>query len=117
MAYDTALADRLREYLAEVPYISIEEKKMFSGMAFLVNGKMCINVAGDRLMCRFDPARQEEVAGRKGFEPMVMKGKELDGYCYVDPEGFRTKKDLEYWLEICLEFNNKAKATKKTKKK
>jgi TfoX/Sxy family transcriptional regulator of competence genes len=115
MAFNTKLADRLREYLAEIPGIDIEEKKMFSGMAFMVNGKMCVNVSGDNLMCRFDPALQEEVAGKKGYEPMIMKGRELEGYCYVNPEGFKTKKDFEYWIELCLDFNSKAKASKKTK--
>ncbi|WP_127129587.1 TfoX/Sxy family protein [Pseudoflavitalea rhizosphaerae] len=117
MAFNTKLADRLREYLASVPGISIGEKKMFSGMAFMVNGKMCVNVSGENLMCRFDPALQEEVAGRIGYEPMIMKGRELTGYCYVSPEGFKTKKDFEYWVKLCLEFNNKAKASKKAGKK
>ena len=117
MAFDTKLADRLREYLATIPGIGIEEKKMFSGMAFMVNGKMCVNVSGDNLMCRFDPALQEEVAGRIGFEPMIMKGRELKGYCYVNPEGFKTKKDFEYWAQLCLAFNSRAKASKKTGKK
>lgn len=49
MAYDTKLADRIREYLVKDPQRKIEEKKMFSGLAFLVNGKMCINVSGKNL--------------------------------------------------------------------
>ena len=57
MSYDTKLADRVREYLNEVADIQIEEKKMFSGLAFLVNEKMCVNVSGENLMCRFDHHR------------------------------------------------------------
>ena len=57
MAYDTKLADRIREYLAEIPNLKIEEKKMFRGLTFMVNGKMCINVSGENLMCRFALAR------------------------------------------------------------
>jgi hypothetical protein len=56
---------------------------MFKGLAFLVNGKMCVNVSGDELICRFDPARDDEVAERNGFQPMIMKGEQLRGYCYV----------------------------------
>src|SRR4051812_35655269 len=104
MAYNTALADRIREHLAANPKLRIKEKEMFSGLVFMVNGKMCINVSHDNLMCRFDPSLKEEVAERKGSLPMIMRGKEMAGYCYVEPEGFRTKKDFEYWIGICLEF-------------
>jgi TfoX/Sxy family transcriptional regulator of competence genes len=55
MAYSTKLADRVREYLFRLPDLQIEEKKMFGGLAFLVNGKMCVNISGENLMCRFDP--------------------------------------------------------------
>ena len=116
MAYDIKLADRIREYLVQFPKLKIEEKTMFRGLAFMVNGKMCINVSGDNLMCRFDPALQEEVAERNGFLPMIMKGKELKGYCYVEPEGFKRKADFEYWAGLCLTFNDKAKSSKKKKK-
>lgn len=91
MAYSTELADRIRERLSEVPDLDIREKKMFSGLSFLVNDKMCINVSHDNLMCRYHPDLEEEVAERTGFLPMIMKGKQLKGYCYVEPEGFQNK--------------------------
>ncbi len=116
MPYDTSLANRIREYLSTFPKLKIEEKEMFKGLAFMVNGKMCVNVSGDNMMCRFDKTLQEEVAEKKGFFPMRMKGKEIKGYCYVEPEGFRLKKDFEYWVNLCLSFNEKAKASKKKKK-
>jgi hypothetical protein len=56
MAYDLKLAERIREYLARLPNLKVEEKKMFSGLAFMVNGKMCVNVSGENMMCRVDPA-------------------------------------------------------------
>ena len=115
MAYDEKLADRVREYLSGIPGIEIEEKKMFSGMAFMVNGKMCVNISGENLMCRFDPALQEEIAEKKGFIPMIMKGNELMGYCYVHPEGCRSGRDLKYWVDLCLAFNSRAKSSKKKK--
>lgn len=115
MAYDIKLADRVREYLVQVPLSKIEEKTMFSGLVFMVNGKMCINVSGENLMCRIDPALQEEIAGKRGFQPMIMKGKELKGYCYVNPVGFQSKKDFDYWVDLCLDYNSKAKSTKKNK--
>ncbi|MFT3980279.1 MAG: TfoX/Sxy family protein [Ferruginibacter sp.] len=116
MAYDIKLADRVRVFLAGIPALEIEEKKMFSGLAFLVNGKMCVNVSGDNLMCRFDPVLQETVAERYGYRPMIMRGKELTGYCYVESEGFKYKKDFDYWMKICLDFNEQAKPAKKKRK-
>jgi TfoX/Sxy family transcriptional regulator of competence genes len=115
MAYNTRLADRVRTYLDQVPGIKIEEKAMFSGLAFLVNGKMCVNVSSDELMCRYDPELTDEVAERAGFQPMIMKGKQLRGYCYVSEDGFKSKANFEYWLQLCLDFNAKAKISKKKK--
>ena len=113
MAYDIKLADKLRAYLAKFPELNIEEKKMFRGLAFMVNGKMCINVSDNNLMCRFDPERTDEIAERKGFLPMVMKGKQSQGYCYVEPDGFSNSKDFQFWVNLCLAFNEQAKASKK----
>jgi TfoX/Sxy family transcriptional regulator of competence genes len=115
MAYSIKLADRIRTYLEGVPKLKVEEKPMFSGLAFLVNGKMCVNVSHENLMCRFDPEREDEVAERVGFLPMVMRGKQLKGYCYVSEEGYKSKANFEYWMKLCLDFNKKAKASK-TKK-
>jgi hypothetical protein len=113
MAYDIQLADRLREYLAEIPDIEIEEKVMFNVLNFMVNGKTCVCVSGDNLMCRFDPKLQEELAEKKGYQTMLMKGKEYKGYCYVNPDGIKSKEDFEYFVNLCLEFNKIAKSSKK----
>jgi hypothetical protein len=115
MAYSIKLAERIRTYLDGIPKIKIEEKEMFRGLAFLVNGKMCINVSGDNLMCRYDPVLGDEVAERSGFLPMIMKGKQLRGYCYVSEDGYKSKGNFEYWLNLCLAFNEKAKASKRKK--
>jgi len=113
MAYDLQLAARVREYLAGYHDISTEEKKMFRGLTFMVNGKMCVAVSGTDLMCRFDPALQETVAGKKGFKQMLMKERIYNGYCYVSAEAIKAKKDFEYWIKLCLDFNEKAKASRK----
>lgn len=115
MPYNEKLAERLREALAHIP--KVEEKKMFRGLAFLVNGKMCVNVSGEEMMCRFDPELQETLAKRKGFRTMVMKGRVYKGYGYVSQEGIQFKKNFEFWLNQCLAFNSKAKASKKKVKK
>mgnify|MGYP003578892356 CR=1 FL=1 len=95
MAYNNELANRVRERLAMEENIEVEEKKMFSGLSFLVNGKMCVNVSHDNLMCRYVTELEEEVSERKGFLPMIMKGKQLKGYCYVEPIGFQKHHDFE----------------------
>ena len=115
MAYDTKLADRIREYLSVIPGTKIEEKKMFRGLTFMINDKMCVCVSGENLMCRFDPVLQDELSEKIGFQPMVMKGRKYKGFCYVHPEGIKTKKNFEFWLNLCLDFNNKAKPSKKKK--
>ena len=115
MACSTKLAERIRTYLDGISKIKIEEKEMFKGLAFLVNGKMCINVSGENLMCRYDPVLEDEVAERTGFQPMIMKGKQLRGYCYVSEDGYKSKVNFEYWLKLCLDFNEKAKTSKRKK--
>lgn len=115
MAYDLKLAERIRNYLENFPGLKIEEKKMFKGLSFLINGKMCVNVSGNNLMCRFDPSQEAILAKKPGYEPMIMKDRVYKGYCYVSPVGFKAKKDFEYWVNLCLEFNEKAKSSKKKK--
>lgn len=112
MAFNTTLANRIRGHLSELTQLKVEEKKMFRGLTFMVNDKMCISVSGENLMCRFDPNLQDEVAEKTGYQPVIMRGKEYKGYCYVQPIGFETEKDLKYWLQICLDFNKKARSSK-----
>ena len=113
MNYDAKLADRIREYLTQIPDIDIEEKKMFRGLTFMVNNKMCVSVSGENLMCRFDPVLQDKVAQKEGFQITMMKGSVYKGYCYVSQEGIKTKKDFEFWINLCLDFNGKAKSSKR----
>ncbi len=114
MAYNEKLANRLRAALAHLS--EVEEKKMFRGLTFMVNGKMCVSVSGDELMCRFDPALQETAVEKNGFRTMIMKGRELKGYGYISEEGIKSKKDFDYWVSLSLDFNKQAKASKKPKK-
>jgi TfoX/Sxy family transcriptional regulator of competence genes len=68
MAYNEELAERVREALAHLP--KVEEKKMFGGIAFMVNDKMCITVGKDRIMCRIDPAIHDDILAKKGTRTM-----------------------------------------------
>jgi TfoX/Sxy family transcriptional regulator of competence genes len=116
MAYNEQLADRVREILQDIP--GTTEKFMFGGVCFMVNGKMCMGVVKDELMCRIDPLVEEEVLQKKGVRPMDFTGRPMKGYVYVSEDGLKNKKELVYWVDLCLDFNHKAKASKpKTKKK
>ena len=113
MAASEQLTRRLRESLESVSRVT--EKKMFSGVAFMVNGKMCINVGPDYLMVRIDPKDYEELVEKPGCSPVVMRGREIKGFIYVDEEVLRTKRQLDYWIGLALDFNPKAKSSKKKK--
>lgn len=114
MAYNEKLVERLREVLAHLP--KVEEKKMFRGVTFMVNNKMCVCVSGEELMVRFDPALHETITEKNGFRTMIMKGREYKGFGYVAQEYIKSKKDFDFWINLCLEFNSRAKASKKAKK-
>ena len=113
MKYNPELAERVRAYLANLSGFQVEEKKMFGGLAFIINQKFCVNVSGDRLMCRFDEELLPALIKQPGFIPLIMKGKELKGYCYVNDSGYRNKADFEFWIGLCLAFNKKAKSSRK----
>jgi len=117
MSYDSNLVDLIREHLAKIPNIEVEEKEMFAVLNFMVNGKTCICVSGENLMLRFNPKLQEEFAKKNGYETMYMRGKVYKGYCYINPEGFRKRKDFEYFINVCLDYNKISKSSKKLKPK
>jgi len=114
MAYNEKLADRTREIIS-LTHKNIEEKKMFGGLCFMVNDKMCVGVEQERLMVRIDPARYDEAMEKEGCRPMDFTGKVMKGYVFVDIEALNTKKKLEYWIRLALEYNKIAKASKKKK--
>jgi TfoX/Sxy family transcriptional regulator of competence genes len=115
MAYNEKLAGRVRE-LISATHKNIEEKKMFGGLCFMVNDKMCIGVEAERLMVRLDPNKFDEVMEKDGCKPMDFTGKVMKGYVFVDADAVTTKKKLEYWILLALEYNKIAKSSKKKKK-
>lgn len=118
MAYNEKLADKVRRMLAAVTQ-HIDEKKMFGGLCFMVNEKMCIGIEKDRLMVRLDPAIYEEVIEMEGCTPMDFTGKIMKGFVFVAEEAVTTDKKLAYWVNLALDYNTIAKHSKKiaTKKK
>ncbi|WP_321286652.1 TfoX/Sxy family protein [uncultured Sunxiuqinia sp.] len=116
MAYDELLADRIRQVLKEKKS-SFNEKNMFGGICFMVNGKMCIGVIKNDLMARVNPEQETEFLNDKGVRPMDFTRRPMKGYVYVDANGTDMDEDLEKWVDRCLAFNPLAKSSKKTKKK
>ena len=113
MAYNQKLADRIRERLVNVK--KMKEKEMMGGLTFMVNDKMCVGIIKDELMCRIDPEIQEVALSKTGCRIMDFTGRPMKGYVMVDEAGMKSKKDFDYWIELCLEFNKKAKSSKKRK--
>jgi TfoX/Sxy family transcriptional regulator of competence genes len=103
MPYDEDLANRIRELLADEE--AITEKKMFGGLAFLVHGHL--SVAASRtggLLVRLDPAEGDAALARAHVEPMVMRGRPMDGWLLVAPEGVRTRRQLAGWVRRSVAF-------------
>ena len=113
MAYNEKLADRIRESLSEIS--KIEEKEMMGGLTFMVKGKMCVGIIKDEMMCRIDPTIHEKEIEKQGCRTMDFTKRPMKGYVMVDDTGMKSKKDFDYWINLCLEFNKKAKTTKKRK--
>ena len=112
MAFDQKLADRVRE-LISLSHTNVEEKKMFGGLCFMVNDKMCVGVESHRLMVRLDPSRYVEVIEKEGCHPMDFTGKVMKGFVFVDSDVLQTKKQLEYWMGLALDYNRIAKPSRK----
>jgi TfoX/Sxy family transcriptional regulator of competence genes len=113
MPYNEKIAERIREALSMLP--DVEEKKMFRGITFMVNGKMCISVGGDEIMCRIGPALHDTAIEKNGCREMVHGGKVMKGFVYVHESELKTKKQLDHWIQLSLDFNKNAKASKKRK--
>lgn len=115
MTYNEKLADRTREIIAR-SHKNIEEKRMFGGLCFMVNDKMCVGVEKERMMVRLDPSVYDEVMEKEGCKPMDFTGRIMKGFVFVDIEVLNTTKKLEYWIKLALDYNKIAKLSKKRKR-
>jgi TfoX/Sxy family transcriptional regulator of competence genes len=113
MAYNENLANRIRERLADLP--NIEEKQMMGGLTFMNNGKMCVGIIKDELMCRIDPNLHEMAVEKLGCRTMDFTKRPMIGYVLIEEIGMSSKKDFDYWIDLSLDFNSKAKSAKKKK--
>lgn len=115
MGYNVYLADRIQRILRE-KQVFFEERKMFGGLCFMVDGKMCAGIVNDQLMARIGPDVYDEVLQKSGVAPMDFTGRPMKGYVFVSAEAIDTESELEDWLQLCLDFNPKAKSSKKRSK-
>lgn len=115
MAYNESLANRIREFLLEVP--NVEEKAMMGGLTFMVNDKMCVGIIKDEMMCRIHPDLHEEAVEKRGCRTMDFTKRPMKGYVLIDDSGMKSKKEFDYWVNLALEYNPIAKSSKKQKKK
>lgn len=118
MAYNEQQADRIRTVLYRKD-VAFSEKKMFSGICFMVDDKMCCGTHTDKktgeemLLCRVGDEAWEMALEQPHCIPMEFTGKSMKGYVFVLEAGCAADKDLDQWLQWCLDFNPKAKKSKK----
>ncbi|MCE9598157.1 MAG: TfoX/Sxy family protein [Spirochaetia bacterium] len=108
---DERLLERLRESLSKTD--NVAEKKMFGGICFMVDDKMCICARNDELMCRVGPDQFEKAIAKKGCRPMVHNGRPMLGFVFVNAEAIKTRAALNPWISMCLAYNKEARPSKK----
>lgn len=111
MAANELLLNRVREALMHLP--NVEEKKMFNGVCLMVDGKMCICVNDEELLCRIGPSNIEEALEKNGCRQMMHNGKPMKDYVFVSQDVINNQQEFNYWVGLSLAFNKHAKASKK----
>jgi TfoX/Sxy family transcriptional regulator of competence genes len=99
MSFDEGLAQRVREALGSRPRVT--ERRMFGGIAFLLDGKMFVGISGSKLMARVGAERYQDALALPHVREMTFTGKPMKGYVYVDPPGLAEDGDLAAWLSWC----------------
>ena len=113
MATNEQLLDRVREALKYFP--SVEEKRMFGGVCFMVDEKLCICVNQHELLCRIDPKDFESALATDGVRAMKQGERTAKGYIFIHEDVLNHQKDFEYWVKEALAYNKIAKASVKRK--
>jgi TfoX/Sxy family transcriptional regulator of competence genes len=114
MSYNEFLADRMRLVMKE-KNVKFEEKEMMGGLIFMVDDKMCVGIVKDNLMARIDPDIYERALKRKGCREMDFTHRPMKGFVFVEPQATDMDEDLESWIQLALDYNPKAKSSKKKK--
>ena len=104
MAYEEVVAQRVRAALVSAGAPEVVERKMFGGLALMVNGHMCVGVLGEELMLRVGPEAYGDALAQPHAREMDFTGKPLKGFVYVAPPGFAADDDLDVWIGRGLDF-------------
>jgi hypothetical protein len=112
MAYDEFLAERIGRILDE-KNILFEERKMMGGLCYMIHNKMCLGVTDNKLMARIGPDFYDKALMMDHCIEMKFTGRPMKGYVWVEPAGIDLEEDLDFWIQKALEFNPKAKSSKK----
>jgi len=115
MAYDEYLAERIRSHFRSKK-VKAEEKKMMGGLTFMVNDKMCVGIMKDQLMVRIGEEAFTINQHRLGCQKMDFTGRVLKGYALISPDGFDDEANFSDWINLCLDYNPRAKSSKKRNK-
>lgn len=102
MAFSEALAQRVRDVL--YPLTTAEEKKMFGGVAFMVNGNMTVGVIQEGLIVRVGLENFETSLSKPGADLFQPTGRPMTGWITVAPDGHQTNEAIKYWIQLALEF-------------
>lgn len=114
MAYNEKIALRIASKLA-ANGIDFVEKKMFGGIAFMVNDKMCVGVVKDQMMLRVMDEHYDTLLEENYIHPMQFTGKTMRGFLFIDQEAFVTDPALERLIDYGLEFGEKGQVKSKKK--
>lgn len=104
------LLERVRAAFKRVP--RVKEQRMFGGITFMVNGKMCVSAGKDRLMFRVDPDMHDDLVGKNGARTVRMKGRAYRGFLFVNAARLRDSKALKFWIALARDYNKHAQRSK-----
>jgi TfoX/Sxy family transcriptional regulator of competence genes len=103
VAYDDDLANRIRDIVREEP--GLTEKRMFGGLAFLINGNMAVSASGQGgLLLRVDPTDTPTLVQQPEASRFEMRGRAMDGWLRIDATGLATKRQLKSWVSRGVSF-------------
>ncbi len=113
--YDEHLEERIKRIL-DHKKVKYHAKKMMGGLTFMVDDKMCVGIVKDELMARIGPDAYVDALEKPGCKEMKFTGRPMKGYVFVEPSAIDLDEQLEYWVQLCLDFNPLAKSSKRKKK-
>lgn len=114
MAYDEILAERIRKRFSS--FNDVEEKRLMGGLTFMYNGKMCVGILKNELLCRIDPEKHNDAIKQKGVRTLDFTKRPMSGFILVSPAAMKSEAAFNSWIDLALEFNSRAKSSKKRKK-